>query len=71
MKEVAKRLDYLIRAIHIEKLPLIKAAYEKKVKQDWEQFKKEVVEKATQPSSNGNPIRRIRKVFLSILSLLV
>ena len=44
-KEVAKRLDHLVRAIRIEELPLIKAKYEAKVKQDREQYEQEVIEK--------------------------
>jgi len=45
-KEVAKRLDHLVRAIRIEELPLIKTKYEAKVKADREQYEKEVIEKA-------------------------
>jgi translation initiation factor 3 subunit A len=46
IREVAKRLDYLVRAIRIEELPLIKAKYEDKVKTDREQYEQEVIEKA-------------------------
>jgi translation initiation factor 3 subunit A len=45
-KEAAKHLDYLVRAIRIEELPIIKKKYDEKVKQDREQYEKEVVEKA-------------------------
>ena len=45
-REAAKRLDYLVRAIRIEQLPLIKAKYEEKVKKDREQYEQEVIEKA-------------------------
>lgn len=45
-KEAAKHLDYLVRAIRIEELPLIKKKYEGKVKMDREQYDKEVVEKS-------------------------
>jgi translation initiation factor 3 subunit A len=45
-KEAAKHLDYLVRAIRIEELPLIKKKYEGKVKMDREQYEKEVVEKS-------------------------
>ena len=45
-KEIAKRLDYLVRAIRIEELPLVKSRYEEKVKQDREQHEQELMEKA-------------------------
>jgi translation initiation factor 3 subunit A len=45
-RDAAKQLDYLVRAIRIEELPLIKKKYDEKVKQDREQYEKEVVEKA-------------------------
>jgi len=45
-KESAKHLDYLVRAIRIEELPLIRKKYDAKVKADREQYKKENVEKA-------------------------
>mmetsp|Transcript_13861 Transcript_13861/g.21854 ORF Transcript_13861/g.21854 Transcript_13861/m.21854 type:complete len:994 (+) Transcript_13861:149-3130(+) len=45
-REVAKRLDYLVRAIRIEELPLIKAKYEEKVQKDRERYEQEVVEKS-------------------------
>ncbi len=44
-KEVAKRLDHLVRAIRIEELPLIKSRYEEKATKDREQYEQEVVEK--------------------------
>jgi hypothetical protein len=38
-REAAKRLDYLVRAVPIEKLPLIiKKRYEEKTKQDRERY---------------------------------
>ena len=46
VKEAAKRLDYLVRAVRIEELPLIKRNYEEKVKKDRENYEAEVVEKA-------------------------
>lgn len=46
VREVAKRLDYLVRAVRIEELPLMKTKYEEKVKQDRERYEAEVVEKA-------------------------
>jgi len=45
-KESAKHLDYLVRAIRIEELPLIRKKYDAKVKADREQYEKENVEKA-------------------------
>lgn len=45
-REVAKQLDYLVRAIRIEELPLIKKKYKEKVKNDREQYEKEVIEKS-------------------------
>ncbi|KAL3945639.1 MAG: hypothetical protein SGBAC_000295 [Bacillariaceae sp.] len=45
IREEAKRLDYLVRAIRIEELPLVKAKYEEKVKKDRKQYEQEVVEK--------------------------
>mmetsp|Transcript_7901 Transcript_7901/g.19412 ORF Transcript_7901/g.19412 Transcript_7901/m.19412 type:complete len:974 (-) Transcript_7901:154-3075(-) len=45
-KEAAKHLDYLVRAIRIEELPLIRKTYDEKVKADREQYEKENIEKA-------------------------
>ena len=45
-REEAKRLDYLVRAVRIEELPLIKANYEQKITQDKARYEGEVVEKA-------------------------
>jgi translation initiation factor 3 subunit A len=45
-KEEAKRLDYMVRAIRIEELPLIKSKYEEKIKQDRVQYEQEILEKA-------------------------
>jgi len=45
-RDAAKHLDYLVRAIRIEELPIIKKKYDEKVKEDREQYEKEVVEKA-------------------------
>jgi len=44
-KEAAKKLDYLVRAIRIEELPLIKTKYEEKNKEDKELYEAEVKEK--------------------------
>ena len=45
-KEAAKKLDYLVRAIRIEELPLIKKKYDEKVTKDRERYEQETVEKA-------------------------
>jgi translation initiation factor 3 subunit A len=45
-REEAKRLDYLVRAIRIEELPLVKTKYDEKSKMDKEQYEQEVIEKA-------------------------
>jgi translation initiation factor 3 subunit A len=44
-REAAKRLDYLVRAVRIEEMPIIKKKYEEKIKVDRERYKAEVVEK--------------------------
>lgn len=44
-KEAAKKLDYLVRAIRIEELPLIKKKYEEKNKADKEHYEAEVKQK--------------------------
>ncbi len=44
-KEVAKKLDYLVRAIRIEELPLIRKKYEEKVNHDRDLYEKENEEK--------------------------
>lgn len=46
MKEAAKKLDYLVRAIRIEELPLIKKRYEERIKLDRERYEQENIEKA-------------------------
>jgi translation initiation factor 3 subunit A len=45
-REDAKRLDYLVRAVRIEELPLVKSTYELKTKEDRERYEADVVEKA-------------------------
>ena len=45
-KEAAKKLDYLVRAIRIEELPLIKKKYEESIRKDRERYEEEVQEKA-------------------------
>ena len=44
-REAAKKLDYLVRAIRIEELPLIKKKYKDRVKKDRELYEKETEEK--------------------------
>jgi hypothetical protein len=46
VKEAARQLDHLVRAVRIEELPRIKANYESKIKDDRENYEREVVEKA-------------------------
>jgi translation initiation factor 3 subunit A len=46
VKEAARQLDHLVRAVRIEELPRIKAAYEATIKADRENYEREVVEKA-------------------------
>lgn len=45
-REEAKRLDYLVRAVRIEELPLVKARYEEKITIDRARYEAEVIEKA-------------------------
>ena len=45
-REAAKRLDYLVRAVRIEELPLIKTAYEDKIRKDRDRYEATVIEKA-------------------------
>jgi translation initiation factor 3 subunit A len=45
-KDAAKKLDYLVRAIRIEELPLIKAKYEEKTKKDKERNEADSLETA-------------------------
>jgi translation initiation factor 3 subunit A len=45
-KDAAKKLDYLVRAIRIEELPLIKTKYEEKTQNDKERYEAESLETA-------------------------
>merc|ERR1712238_434987 len=45
-KEAAKHIDYLVRAVRIEELPLIKKKYDEKTKTDREQYEKENLERS-------------------------
>ena len=45
-KEIAKKLDYLVRAIRIEELPLVKQKYEEKIRLDRERYEQETIEKS-------------------------
>mmetsp|Transcript_4190 Transcript_4190/g.6296 ORF Transcript_4190/g.6296 Transcript_4190/m.6296 type:complete len:971 (-) Transcript_4190:237-3149(-) len=47
VKEAARQLDYLVRAVRIEELPRIKEAYDTKIKEDRIRFEQDVVDKAT------------------------
>lgn len=48
VKEAAKQLDYLVRAVRIEELPRIKEGFDKKVAEDRKRYEEEVVERAKQ-----------------------
>ncbi|KAL9185162.1 hypothetical protein ACHAXT_002939 [Thalassiosira profunda] len=48
VREAAKQLDYLVRAVRIEELPRIKSAFEEQVKDDKRRYEEEVVESARQ-----------------------
>ena len=45
-REAAKRLDYLVRAVRIEELPLIKTKYEAKIKEDREHYEADTIKRA-------------------------
>jgi translation initiation factor 3 subunit A len=45
-KEAAKKLDYLVRAIRMEEIPLVKKKYEEKTKMDRERYEQETIEKS-------------------------
>lgn len=47
VKEAARQLDYLVRAVRIEELPRIKEAYDTKIKDDRTRYEQDVVDKAT------------------------
>ena len=46
VREAARNLDHLVRAVRIEELPRIKSDYEARIKQDRENYEREVIEKA-------------------------
>lgn len=46
IKEAARQLDYLVRAVRIEELPRIKESYDVKTKDDRTRYEQDVVEKA-------------------------
>lgn len=46
IREVQKKLDYIVRAVRIEEVPLIKKQYEEKVKAEKERYEADVIEKA-------------------------
>eukprot|EP00559_Dactyliosolen_fragilissimus_P001990 CAMPEP_0184867174 /NCGR_PEP_ID=MMETSP0580-20130426/25278_1 /TAXON_ID=1118495 /ORGANISM="Dactyliosolen fragilissimus" /LENGTH=1007 /DNA_ID=CAMNT_0027367265 /DNA_START=292 /DNA_END=3315 /DNA_ORIENTATION=- len=46
VKEMQKKLDYIVRATRIEEVPLVKKRYEEKVTQERERYEADVVEKS-------------------------
>lgn len=48
IREQAKRLDHLVRAIRIEELPLVQKKYEERLEQERSKYEQENVEKAKQ-----------------------
>mmetsp|Transcript_2980 Transcript_2980/g.4333 ORF Transcript_2980/g.4333 Transcript_2980/m.4333 type:complete len:1041 (+) Transcript_2980:284-3406(+) len=46
IREVQKKLDYIVRAVRIEEVPLVKKQYEDKVKAEKERYEADVIEKA-------------------------
>merc|ERR1712232_1209606 len=46
LREAVKKLDYVVRAVRIEELPLVKARFEEKLKKDKERYENETVGKA-------------------------
>jgi len=46
LKEAVKKLDYMVRAVRIEEMPLVKSMFEQKVKKDRERYETETVVKA-------------------------
>jgi len=46
VREVQKKLDYVVRAIRIEEVPLVKKKYEERVKSERERYRADVTEKA-------------------------
>ncbi|GKY92816.1 hypothetical protein MPSEU_000251200 [Mayamaea pseudoterrestris] len=50
-KETAKKLDYLVRAIRIEELPLIKKKYEERVARERTQYEQDNIEKIKKATS--------------------
>ncbi|KAL7550626.1 hypothetical protein ACHAWF_013892 [Thalassiosira exigua] len=48
VKEAARQLDYIVRAVRIEELPRVKAAFDKDIAEDRRRYEDEVVERARQ-----------------------
>eukprot|EP00579_Thalassiosira_antarctica_P010237 CAMPEP_0201909596 /NCGR_PEP_ID=MMETSP0903-20130614/1299_1 /ASSEMBLY_ACC=CAM_ASM_000552 /TAXON_ID=420261 /ORGANISM="Thalassiosira antarctica, Strain CCMP982" /LENGTH=1015 /DNA_ID=CAMNT_0048444135 /DNA_START=102 /DNA_END=3149 /DNA_ORIENTATION=- len=48
VRESAKQLDYLVRAVRIEELPQIKSSFDTRMKEDRQRYEEEVVVRATQ-----------------------
>lgn len=61
IKEAARQLDHIVRAVRIEELPRIKASYESKIKEDRENYEREVIEKPNKPRNNGPSMSKKRR----------
>merc|ERR1711966_74361 len=46
VKEAAKKLDYIVRAIRIEELPLVKSKLEERVKGERQRYEADIINKA-------------------------
>jgi len=46
VKEMEKKLDYIVRAVRIEEVPMVKKRYQERVKMEEESYQADVVEKA-------------------------
>merc|ERR1712071_578573 len=46
LREAVKKLDYMVRAVRIEEMPLVKKKFEEKVQKDRERYENETVVKA-------------------------
>jgi translation initiation factor 3 subunit A len=64
-RETAKRLDYLVRAIRIEELPMIKTKYEDKVKKDREQYEQEVIQKGERAKLQWESDKKDKEILSS------
>lgn len=64
-REAAKRLDYLVRAIRIEELPLIQKAYEEKIASDKKRYEQKVIEKAERAKKQWEADVKEKEIFHS------